>query len=112
MELFDLELGGVSFDTPTTQGELTRQVFPIDVSGMSRASITGKIELKGHFSNSSEKSRVEIRIGKDTCDLLPPPVVPDPPPLPEALPVYSLNIWTTLLLALSMLSLGWFFLRK
>lgn len=72
VRLTNLVVNGESFPDMGIEGTLVTEVFLIDevpVSGV----ITGTIELMGEFSQSQELSRVEIRVGRDDCNLLPEP---------------------------------------
>jgi len=97
--LRNLVVNGQQIDVVNPDGQLLRQVFRID--DVSSGIITGEIVLTGGFSQSQELSRIEVRVGNDDCDLLPPLAGP-----PEAIAVNALGKGPKAILALLVLAVG------
>ena len=95
-KLKNLVVNGEPIDVVNPDGQLLRQVFRID--DVAARIITGEIVLTGGFSQSQELSRIEVRVGNDDCDLLPP--VAGPPEPPEAIAVDTLGKGPLAILAL------------
>jgi len=89
--LENLEVNGVPIPNTDVTDGLISEAFSI--ADADSGVVSGTLVLNGPFSASQELSRVEIRVGNDDCDLLPPP--PNPP---QAVSVNSLNIWSIILL--------------
>lgn len=90
--LEDLEVNGQPITVTNPTNGVIAEAFRI--ADVSTGQITGTIILDGPFSNSQELSRVEIKVGNDDCDLIPPPSVP------EAVPVPTMGFWGMLILIL------------
>jgi hypothetical protein len=84
---------------------LVTEAFRID--DVDQGVVTGTIVLDGSFSNSQELSRIEIRVGNDDCDLLPPPTA-----VPEAVAIPTLSFWSYVFMLAVFAVAGVVYLRR